>query len=41
MTVIHRHAVIGTKATDNAYAAPSASKMMLLTSSITLSVPLR
>lgn len=38
MTVIRRDAVTGMKATDNAYTAPSASEMMLLTSSITLSV---
>lgn len=40
MTVIHRDAVTGMKATNNAYAAPSASEMMLRTSSITLSVSL-
>ena len=40
MTVIRRDAVIGMKATNNAYVAPSASEMMFLTGSITLSVSL-
>lgn len=40
MTITHRDSVIGLKATHNAFAAPSASEMMFLSSSITLSVSL-
>lgn len=39
MTVTHRDSAIGMKATDNAFAAPSANEMFL-SSSITLSVSL-